>query len=105
MKKLLLASLFITGSFITSAANANTYIDPVLEQKLVKVCEALKSNSKLRLLKVVKNSRLKYGDIAKDLVCNGQEAIEFALLNGANKTASLLANRASIDLDSYHVKL
>ena len=104
MKKLLIASLLVAGSFTTSAASANTHIAPSLEQDLVKICKALKSNSKLKLHNVIKKSGLKYKNIANGLVCNGHDALQFAVINGANKTAGLLARKANVDLDSYVAK-
>lgn len=104
MKKLMFAAAIIGSTLMSSAASANKYIDPGLEKDLVKVCEALKSNSRIKLLKAVKNSRLTYKSIAKGLVCNGQNALEFAMLNSADKTASLLANKTSVDLNSYLAK-
>jgi hypothetical protein len=105
MKKLLITSILVAATFITSTANANNYIDQATEQDLVKVCEALQSNSKIKLLRVIKRSGLSFNNIAKGLVCNGQDAIKFALLNGADKTANMLAKKGSVDLENYVAKL
>lgn len=104
MKKLLLVALVAVGSMITSSSFAGqskaAYMDPVLEKSLVKICKALKSNNKLRLMRAIKNSRLKPEAISEGLVCNGQDPFTFALLHSADNTASYLAKRVNKDISS-----
>ena len=102
MKKLVLVSSLIVGVFSTGMANAA--IDAATERKLVKVCEALKSDSRLRVHKAVKQSRLGYRNIAKGLVCDGQDAINYALSHGATKSAHLVAQKANVDIDTLLAK-
>jgi hypothetical protein len=89
---------------LAGSAQAN-YIDPVTERKLVKICEALKSNSKIRLHRAIKNSRLRYTRVAKDLVCNGQDPVTFALKNDSFETAKLMAKRGIVDYDELLAEL
>lgn len=102
MKKLVLVSTIIAGVFASGMANAA--IDPSTEAKLVKVCKALKSDSRLQVHKAIKQSRLGYRQIAKGLVCDGQDAINYALSNGAVKSASLVAQKANVDIDGLLAK-
>jgi hypothetical protein len=104
MKKTILVSILSTGILLAGSAQAN-YIDPSTEHSLVKICEALKSNSKIRLHRAVKNSGLSYKKVAKDLVCNGQDPVTFALMNDSKKTAKLIAKRSNVDIDSLLAKL
>lgn len=104
MKKAILVSILSAGVLLAGSVQAN-YIDPVTERNLVKICEALKSNSKIRLHKAIKNSRLSYTKVAKDLVCNGENPVTFALKNDSNKTAKLMAKKANMDYDELLAKL
>ena len=102
MKKLVLVSMLVAGVAATGMANAA--IDPATERKLVKVCEALKSGSRLKVHRAVKQSRLGYRQIAKGLVCDGQDAINYALKNGAVKSANLVAQKGNVDIDTLLAK-
>ena len=104
MKKVILVSILSVGVLLASSAQAN-YIDPVTERSLVKICEALKSNSKIRLHRAIKNSRLSYKTVAKGLVCNDQDPVSFALNNDSAKTAKIMAKRAHIDYEALLAKL
>lgn len=108
MKKLALVSILAATTFLTTASFAGQsdapYIDPTTEKSLVKVCEALKSNSKLRLHKAIKQSRISEEDLAEGLVCNGQDPFTFALLHSAENTASYLAKRVNKDISSMLAK-
>jgi len=96
----ILALVFAT--LISSQAMAR--IDKSTEAKLVKICHALKSDSRIRLHRTVKQSRLGYKQIATGLKCNGKSAIEFALFNNAKKTAGLLVSKAHIKDDHMLAK-
>jgi hypothetical protein len=98
MKKAIIVSILSAGIVLAGSAQAN-YIDPVTERHLVKICKALKSNSKIRLHRAIKNSHLSYKAVGKGLVCNGDDPVTFALKNESNKTAKLLANKANMSYD------
>ncbi|MDM7861928.1 DUF3718 domain-containing protein [Alteromonas sp. ASW11-36] len=68
--------------------------DPALEKDLVRICAALKSDSRLALHRAVKRSRLSYKQIDEGLMCNGESAQDFARTHNANLTASTLAAKA-----------
>lgn len=97
MKKLLLVTALSIGLLAGGTAHANYYISPELEGSLVKICEAIRSNSRIRLHVALKHSGLDARRVMKGLVCNGQDPITFAQLNGADKTGSLLAARTNVD--------
>ncbi|WP_034475291.1 DUF3718 domain-containing protein [Aestuariibacter salexigens] len=104
-KAIFIATMAATLGFasLSSAVNAATY-DKEMEEDLINVCEALSSNSKLRLHLAVKKSRVSYQELGRGLVCNGQDAVTFASLNGADITASLLAKRAGLTVDGVLAK-
>jgi hypothetical protein len=102
MKKLTLATILIAGLGVSGFANAN--ITESTEKNLVQICKALQSNSRLKLVKAMKRSRIRYETIADGLVCNGQEALDFAVSHGSHKVAVLVAKRANVDLDTWLAK-
>ena len=88
--------LGMTLSFTATAANAGTY--PVeLEDDLVAVCEAVKSNSRLKLRRAVKATGLNMRYLHEGLVCNGQDMLTFATTHTASKTAQHIARRINAD--------
>jgi hypothetical protein len=98
MKKTIIASVLFGGLLIANSANA-ALIDKATESKLVNICHALQSDSKIKLHTAMKKSGISYRSIAKDLQCNGQDAISFALTNGADTTAQMMAKRAHVDVE------
>ncbi|WP_166424055.1 DUF3718 domain-containing protein [Paraglaciecola sp. 20A4] len=102
-------NLFFAGAVGLSAMCATSvsaeYMDPVVEKKLVKVCEALKSDSRIRLHMAIKRSGVKAKYLAKGLVCNGHDPVTFAALNNANKTGTLMASRLNVDYQALLAKL
>lgn len=91
--KLLVVGSVVFGLMATSQAYA---LDSSTERKLVKICKAIQSDSKLQLHKAIKQSRLGYRQVAQGLVCNGKSAMEFAYYHNANNAAGLLARKANI---------
>lgn len=102
MKKLTLATLIIASLGFSGFASAN--ISTSTEQSLVQICKALKSDSRIKLVRAMKRSRIRYETVANGLVCNGQDALSFAVAHGANKTAGLVAKRANVNIDSLLAK-
>lgn len=94
----LIAALTVTFVQPASAATSD------LEASLVKVCAAVKSNSKFRLQNVLESHRMDYKLIAEGLMCNGQDVYTFAQAHGANKTAQLIASRAKLDENALLAK-
>lgn len=82
----LAASLPILALSFTSQAA----MDPYLENALINVCKAAKSNSLIKLNNTTKSYNLKNKTVALKLVCNGEDVINFAENYGANKTAAKL---------------
>ncbi len=63
---------------------------PYMENALIEVCKAAKSNSLLKLDSTTQEYHLKNKTIALKLMCNGEDVISFAESNGADKTAARL---------------
>ena len=99
-----MTALTVFLATVSSGAAAAPKLDKSTEAKLVKICYALKSDSKIRLHRTVKQSRLGYKQIAEGLKCNGKSAMEFALFNDASNTANLLARKANIKTDGMSAK-
>ncbi|GAA0856701.1 DUF3718 domain-containing protein [Aliiglaciecola litoralis] len=89
---------------ILTSSNAIAAIDKSTEAKLIKICHALKSDSRVKLHRTVKQSRLGYKQIAAGLKCNGKSAMEFAMLNNAQKTAGYLARKSNINANRMLAK-
>lgn len=112
MKLLNPKSMALAGLLLSVLATSNVQAAPSIalasasatEANLVRVCKALKSNSRLQLHKAVKRTRVGYREIAKGLVCNGKSAFEFAQLHNAGKTAGLLARKANLTEDGLLAK-
>ena len=109
MKKLIFAAMMTAGLGFSGMASAHNSlainnIDASTERSLVKVCEALKSNKRVKLIRALKDSRIRYKHIVDGLVCNGQDALDFAMSHGAKKTANMVAKRANVDLNSMLAK-
>ncbi len=102
MKKLTLAAVIIASIGFTSASSAT--IRDSHEETLVNICKALKSDKPSRLRSVMKKARISYKQINEGLVCNGQNAIDFALLHNADKTALFVARKTKQDINSLVAK-
>ncbi|MFT7009195.1 MAG: hypothetical protein ACJAXJ_003743 [Colwellia sp.] len=92
------------GILLAGSAQAN-YIDPVTESKLVKVCEAIKSDRLIKVNIAIKNSGVSIKQIANGLVCNGLDPVSFALANDAQKTAKFMAKRSNVNGQEFLAKL
>lgn len=104
MKKLNRLNRNTLGIFTATALLAFTSIpatagsfDRNLESDLVRVCEAIKSDSKLKLNRTLKQTNLSYRAISDGLVCNGMSVHDFAQQHKASKTGELLAKRSGSD--------
>ena len=88
------AFIGLSFSFIASAAQAEDF--PIeMEDQLVAVCEAVKSDNRLKLNRAVKATGLNYRDLHQGLVCNGEDMLTFAATHGAEKTGALIARHAN----------
>lgn len=104
MKKILISSLIAAAMFIAGNAQAN-YIDPVMESKLVKVCEAIKSDRLIKVHVAVKNSGISLKQITNGLLCNGADPVSFALANDAVKIAKFMAKKSNVNDQEFVAKL
>ena len=94
MNKLLISTIITAGILLTGNAQASK-IDTVTENNLIKVCEAIKSDSLIKVNVAVQESGINIRKIANGLVCNGFDPVSFALANNAEKTAKYMANKSN----------
>jgi hypothetical protein len=104
MKKIIIGSIITAGILLAGSAQAK-YIDENTEANLVKICEAIKSDSKIKLHIAIRDSGINAKAISKGLVCNGYDPITFAMVNKAQNTAKLMARRGDVDYDALLAKL
>lgn len=90
MKKLGLSLVTVAVLSISHTAAASSMLN---EDKLVRLCEAVKSNNQLTLMTEMKRNHLKYSHLVDGLVCDGVDVATFAKQNGADRTANLLISR------------
>lgn len=102
MKKLAFTAIIVASLGFTSMAQAG--MSKSMEASLVKVCEALKSDVPIRLHRAMKSARVSYKQVSEGLVCNGKNAIEFAMHHDAQETAGLVARRTNVDINSLLAK-
>ncbi|MCF2947785.1 DUF3718 domain-containing protein [Paraglaciecola aquimarina] len=103
-QKLMIGVVMSTSILLTAGVQAK-YIDKYTEQKLVKVCEAIKSNSRIKLDSAIKDSGISAKALGKGLVCNGYDPVTFAIASGAKTNAKFLANRTSLNYEDLLAKL
>lgn len=89
-----LALIGMTLSLTVTAASAASYPQE-LEKDLIAVCEAVKSDNRLKLHRAVKATGLNMKNLHSGLVCNGQDMITYAVANGADVNAQHIARRIS----------
>jgi hypothetical protein len=104
MKKIIIGSILTAGIFLMGSAQANS-IDKNIEVKLVKICEAIKSDSKHKVNRAIKNSGIKAKTVSEGLVCNGYDPVTFAMINNAQKTAKFMASKSGVDYEALLAKL
>ena len=104
MNKLLISSIISAGIVLAGNAQASN-IDSVTENNLIKVCNAIKSDSLTKVKVAVQESGISIRKIANGLVCNGSDPVSFALANDAEKTAKYMANNVSINHQEFVAKL
>jgi len=104
MKKIIIGSIITAGILLASSAQAK-YIDKGTEENLVKICEAIQSDSKIKLHIAIRNSGINVKNIAKGLVCNGYDPVTFAIVSKAENTAKFMARKGNVDYDALLAKL
>lgn len=95
MKKVLFG--LVVGSLaLSTSAFAQSPMPKSLEKNLIEVCEAVKSDNKLRLTRTLRQNHLTFRQVAKDLKCNGQDVVTFARANEASDNADYVEHRAHL---------
>ena len=101
MKKLRVALIAIATAVPALAISlpSQATMTPYMENALIEVCKAAKSNSIQKLNSTTKGYRLTQKTVALKLVCNGEDVISFAESYGADKTAAKLQKSiGSVDI-------
>lgn len=104
MKKLIVGIALTASIFLTAGVQAK-YIDKYTEKKLVQVCKAIKSDSRLKLNRAIKNSGISAKALGRGLVCNGYDPVTFAIVNGAKVTGKYIAKKANLNYEELLAKL
>ena len=104
MKKIIIGSILTAGILLAGGAQANSF-DKNIEANLVKICEAIKSDSKLKLRHAIEISGINVRAISKGLVCNGYDPVTFAIVNKAQHTAKFMARKSDVDYEALLAKL
>ena len=104
MKKIIIGSILTAGILLTCNAQAK-YIDKNTEANLVKICKAVKSDSKIKLHIAIRDSGIKAKEISEGLVCNGYDPVTFAMVNNAQNTAKYMAIKSGTDHEALLAKL
>ena len=104
MKRIIIGSILTAGILLAGSAQANP-IDKGTEAHLVKICEAIKSDSKIKLHVAIRNSGIKSKAISKGLVCNGYDPVTYAIVNKAQNTAKFMARKSGVDYKALLAKL
>jgi hypothetical protein len=104
MKKVIISTIITAGILLAGNAQAN-YINPVTESKLVKICEAIKSDSLIKVNIVVRDSSIDIKKIANGLVSNGVDSASFPLAKGAKKTAKCMAKKSKVNQQAFLANL
>ena len=104
MKKLIIGSILTAGILLAGSAQAN-YIDKNTEADLIKICEAIKSDSKLKVRRAIKYSGFTDKAVSEGLVCNGYDPVTFAMVNNAQNTAKYMATKSGVDYEALLAKL
>lgn len=104
MKKLLLSTIITAGILLAGNAQASK-IDPTTESKLVKICEAIKSDNTFKLHTAIRDSGIRTKQISNGLVCNGYDPVSFAIVNDAKNTAKYMAKKGNVNYQELVAKL
>lgn len=91
MRKVILTVIAASTMALSGVSHA---VGNDLENRLVDLCKAVKSDDRFQLMKEIKENNLNADEVIEGLVCNGEDAVTFAKLNGAEKTANLLIERS-----------
>ena len=84
------SALIIASSLLLSNGIQAAGMSSYMENALIDICKAAKSNNTIRFHNTVDGYRLKTKTVALKVVCNGENISEFAVNHGANKTAERL---------------
>ena len=104
MKKIIIGSVLTAGILLAGSVQASS-IDKSVEAHLVKICEAIKSNSKHKVYRAIKSSGIQAKVVSKGLVCNGYDPVTFAMVNNAQNTAKFMASKSGVDYEALLAKL
>lgn len=102
IKSVLLSSAVVC-LFTAASVMAESY-PASMEDDLVAVCKAVKSNNQVALRRAVKHSRVSLRELNDGLVCNGKDMLSFAQHYQADGTAAYIVNRTLPAQDAMTAK-
>jgi len=76
-----------TFIMLIGTAYSSLNMDKYVESSLIEVCKSVKKNDVLMFNKTTKFYRLKNKTVANNVMCNGEDIIDFAEKHGAYKIA------------------
>lgn len=91
-----MALIGLTLTLGATAAQAGGY-PKEMENNLIAVCKAVKSDKPFRLYQAVKRTGISLKDLHEGLVCNGEDMISFAMTHNATKNGALIARRVNVE--------
>lgn len=83
-------ALLTSATCLAGATFSANAMDSYVENALIDVCKAAKSDDIFRLNRTAKSYNLKDKTVALKVMCNGDDIIAFAEKHGATKTAAKL---------------
>jgi hypothetical protein len=103
MKKIIIGSIITAGILLVGSAQANSF-GKGTEAQLVKIYEAIKSDSKIKLHIAIRDSNISTKAISEGLVCNGYDPVTFAIVTKAENTAKFMARKSNVDYEALLAK-
>ncbi|GGW72626.1 DUF3718 domain-containing protein [Alteromonas halophila] len=93
-------TLGLTGLLAATLLSGNVMANSLpedLENDLIAVCKAIKSDNRLAIHRAVAKSRLSYRALHDGLVCNGEDMMTFAATSNAQASNDFLARKVRRD--------
>ena len=87
--KTLVIAVFATGLTLPAVVNANLS-DSYVQSALVEICTETSDDDQLGLHKTLKTYRISKQNAVEEVVCNGQQLMDFARTHQAVKVSAML---------------
>ena len=104
VSKTLVVTAVAAATLFSVSSQAEQKFDPILERKLVKICEAIRDDDRGALRKAVRNIHVSYRDLEKGLVCNGDDMMTFAAKHNSQIVGQYIARRTGVSESTFTAK-